>query len=160
MVDDFFGARKGLGKLRGLFPRKGCNRLRHKVLVVTLLTSSVIEARNIYLNGVDISGARNQELTDVSLHIDGNGDVFIAAKQYEAKEEDTYVPLVNPVNLKPMTTKVDKDAKMDVTKVGHEAEKPATDQVPGFASPSPSPLVKPSVAPSPAPSAVPSPKGP
>ena len=50
-------------------------------------------ARSIYVNGVDISGAYNQNLSKVDVHINSQGDVFIRAPHYEVHEEDSYIPL-------------------------------------------------------------------
>jgi hypothetical protein len=49
--------------------------------------------RSVFLNGVDISSARSQELKNVDLVINEQGDVFITAPHYQVNEEDTYVPL-------------------------------------------------------------------
>ena len=49
--------------------------------------------RSVYLNGVDISSARNQDLRNVHIKISDNGDVFIAAPQYQVTEEETFMPL-------------------------------------------------------------------
>jgi hypothetical protein len=49
--------------------------------------------RSIFLNGVDISAARSQELKNVDVRINESGDVFIVAPHYQVNEEDTYVPL-------------------------------------------------------------------
>ena len=58
------------------------------------LKAAVTQAvRNIYLNGVDISSARSQELKNVDLVINEKGDLFIVAPHYQVNEEDTYVPL-------------------------------------------------------------------
>jgi hypothetical protein len=49
--------------------------------------------RSIYLNGVDISSARNQDLRNVHVHVDGDGNVFVKAPHYQVTEEETFVPL-------------------------------------------------------------------
>jgi hypothetical protein len=49
--------------------------------------------RSVFLNGVDISSAKSQDLKNVDLHINEAGDVFIIAPHYQVNEEDTYVPL-------------------------------------------------------------------
>ncbi|MDQ3234613.1 MAG: hypothetical protein M3Q07_22645 [Pseudobdellovibrionaceae bacterium] len=50
-------------------------------------------ARVIYLNGADISSAKNQSLEQVNVRIDGRGNVYIEAPQYEVQQESTFVPL-------------------------------------------------------------------
>jgi len=49
--------------------------------------------RSIYLNGVDVSSARNQDLRNVHIKISENGDLFISAPQYQVTEEETFMPL-------------------------------------------------------------------
>ena len=49
--------------------------------------------RSIFMNGVDISSARNQDLRNVHIRISENGDIFITAPQYQVTEEETYTPL-------------------------------------------------------------------
>lgn len=49
--------------------------------------------RSIFLNGIDISSARNQKLGKVDIHIDENGNIFITAAHYDVLEEGSYVPL-------------------------------------------------------------------
>ena len=70
---------------------------RHLVIALlgfcTFSMSTMVEARSIFLNGTDISSARGQELKNVSIHINENGDVFIMAPHYQVNEEDSYVPL-------------------------------------------------------------------
>lgn len=50
-------------------------------------------ARVIYLNGADISSAKNQSLEQVNVRIDARGNVYIEAPQYEVQQESTFVPL-------------------------------------------------------------------
>jgi len=50
-------------------------------------------ARIIYLNGVDISAAKNQTLEQVNVRIDSQGNVYVEAPQYEVQHESTFVPL-------------------------------------------------------------------
>jgi hypothetical protein len=49
--------------------------------------------RSVYLNGVDISSARNQDLRNVHIKITENGDIFVSAPQYQVTEEETFMPL-------------------------------------------------------------------
>jgi hypothetical protein len=50
-------------------------------------------ARSVFLNGIDVSSARNQTLKNVQIKINENGDVFIIAPHYQVNEEETYTPL-------------------------------------------------------------------
>ena len=49
--------------------------------------------RSVFMNGVDISSARNQDLRNVHIKISENGDIFIAGPQYQVTEEETFMPL-------------------------------------------------------------------
>lgn len=49
--------------------------------------------RGIFMNGTDISGARNQFLKNVDVQISESGDIFIIAPHYQVSEEDAYTPL-------------------------------------------------------------------
>ena len=50
-------------------------------------------SRSLFLNGVDISSARNQEMKNVTVRIDENGDLFIEAPHYDVREESEYLPV-------------------------------------------------------------------
>lgn len=63
------------------------------LLLIGLFNAHPLFARTIYLNGIDISSARNQALKGVNLRIDENGNVFIEAPHYQVNEEQTYTPL-------------------------------------------------------------------
>lgn len=63
------------------------------VFYATLIHAAPAGTRSVYLNGVDISGAKSQDLRNVDVHINENGDLFIIAPHYQVNEEDTYVPL-------------------------------------------------------------------
>lgn len=62
------------------------------LLSALLLPSSAI-AKDVLLNGRDISSARNQEMKNVNIRIDDKGNIFIDAPHYKVHEEDTYSPL-------------------------------------------------------------------
>ena len=55
--------------------------------------AATVGSRSIFLNGVDISSAKSQDLKHVDIHISESGDLFIIAPHYQVNEEDTYVPL-------------------------------------------------------------------
>lgn len=59
----------------------------------TLIHAAPAGTRSVYLNGVDISSAKSQDLRNVDVHINEAGDLFIIAPHYQVNEEDTYVPL-------------------------------------------------------------------
>ena len=72
----------------------------YRILLILLSISyqaspalSQVHPRSVFLNGVDISGAKHQVLEDVSVRIDGSGQIFIEAPHYEVSEESTYIPL-------------------------------------------------------------------
>jgi hypothetical protein len=54
---------------------------------------STIPNRSIYVNGVDISSARNHDMRNVQVKISDNGDIYISAPQYQVIEEETFMPL-------------------------------------------------------------------
>lgn len=66
-------------------------------LTLTLAAAAASAApagvRSLFLNGIDISSARSQDLKNVDVHINDAGDVFIIAPHYQVNEEDTYIPL-------------------------------------------------------------------
>lgn len=57
------------------------------------LSSGLFAARQVFLNGVDISSAINQELEGAVVRIDERGNIFLSAPQYQVHEEETFVPL-------------------------------------------------------------------
>lgn len=59
-----------------------------------LAAASSASARSIYLNGVDISNARNQSLEGVDIRIDAEGNVFIIGNHYEIYQQQPVAPLV------------------------------------------------------------------
>tara|TARA_B100001059_G_C17259468_1_gene298197 strand:+ start:122 stop:496 length:375 start_codon:yes stop_codon:yes gene_type:complete len=61
--------------------------------VAILVTTNTSFARNIFLNGKDISSATGQKLDKVNVFISENGDIFITAPQYQVYQEKTFVPL-------------------------------------------------------------------
>jgi hypothetical protein len=56
--------------------------------------STYMTGRVIYLNGVNISSVKNQELENVNIHIDNNGNIYIDAPHYEIGVEQSYHPLM------------------------------------------------------------------
>lgn len=68
--------------------------LLSSLLVISpLLTAAASGGRSVYLNGVDISAAKNQALSQADIKIDSKGDIYISAPQYEVQQESTFVPL-------------------------------------------------------------------
>lgn len=68
------------------------------LLLVAFLQPSLLSARSVYVNGIDISSARNQSLKNVHLRIDENGNVYIEAPHYQVNEEHTFTPLSSLVD--------------------------------------------------------------
>lgn len=66
-----------------------------KIVLITLLLLAYNQApaRSIFVNGIDISSARHQEINNVTIRIDGEGNIFIIAPHYQVNEESTYIPL-------------------------------------------------------------------
>lgn len=64
-----------------------------------LLAPEAGHARSIFLNGVDISNARNQSLEGVDIRIDAEGNVFIIGNHYEIHQQQPLPPLVPQTSL-------------------------------------------------------------
>ena len=102
--------------------------------------------RSIYLNGVDISSARNQDLRNVQVKVADNGDLYISAPQYQVTEEETFMPLSSysgrsgaPTHKPPQELNSNNIPK--TAKVAPEADAPAapagaTPSAPASATPS------------------------
>lgn len=58
-----------------------------------LIGSSQLFAGGLFLNGVDISSARNQTLKNVNISISEDGTVFIEAPHYQVREDDIFTSL-------------------------------------------------------------------
>lgn len=67
--------------------------------LLALCFAGVSEARSIFLNGVDISNARNQSLEGVDIRIDSEGNIFIIGNHYEIHQQQPLPPLVPKANL-------------------------------------------------------------
>jgi hypothetical protein len=64
-----------------------------QLLAFLLLIPNASYSRTIYLNGVDISSARNSFIENANLRIDSQGNILIEAPHYQVNEENTYTPL-------------------------------------------------------------------
>lgn len=73
--------------------QKASMKNKFKVLFICCFFSSLLFARSIYLNGVDVSSSLNQKLKKVDITIDGSGNLHIKAPHYQILEEDQYVPV-------------------------------------------------------------------
>lgn len=69
--------------------------------ILSFSAAGAAEARSIFLNGIDVSSARNQTLKNVEIKINENGDIFIIAPHYQVNEEETYTPLSRYMQGKP-----------------------------------------------------------
>lgn len=85
--------------------------------------------KSVFLNGVDISSARSQELKNVDVIINEQGEIFLLAPHYQVNEEDTYVPLskyaqgLGPISHKPPMA-VRSPVKKDDNQDSRNSEKP------------------------------------
>ncbi len=68
------------------------NHIAYIAILVSSL-SSPLQARDVYLNGTDISSAFNQHIKNADIRIDEKGNLYISAPHYKVKEQDTYLPL-------------------------------------------------------------------
>ena len=60
---------------------------------ILLAGSGQLFAGGLFLNGVDISSARNQTLKNVNISISEDGTVFIEAPHYQVREDDIFTSL-------------------------------------------------------------------
>ena len=58
--------------------------------------------RSVYLNGIDISSARSQDLRNVHIKITDTGDIYISAPQYQVTEEESFLPLSSYTSKAPL----------------------------------------------------------
>lgn len=58
--------------------------------------------RSVYLNGIDISSARSQDLRNVHIKISDSGDIYISAPQYQVTEEESFLPLSSYTSKSPL----------------------------------------------------------
>lgn len=80
--------------------------MQQLILVLSTMISASIFARNIYVNGVDITSANNQEMRKVDVRIDERGDIHISAPHYVVHEQESYHPLSSQtMKSKPETTR-------------------------------------------------------
>jgi hypothetical protein len=104
---------------------------RYLFLIALYATSSLAGpggVKSVFLNGVDISSARSQELKNVDVIINEQGDIFLLAPHYQVNEEDTYIPLskyaqgLGPLSHKPPKA-VRSPVKKEDDREGRESEK-------------------------------------
>lgn len=112
--------------------------LMRMFLALALGVATPALARTLYLNGTDISSARNQTLQGVNVRIDGGGNIFIEAPHYQVHEENTYTPLSQwhkEERNQPASKLPDNLTK--VTPPAEKVEPPKTEPVKTEASPTP-----------------------
>ena len=56
--------------------------------------STVFPARSLFLNGVNIGSVRDQELENVTVKIDAEGNIHLFAPHYDVREDTSYHPLM------------------------------------------------------------------
>ncbi len=81
-----------IGKMSKFAKKKFWQHLAIGVFTAAATTPAAL-ARNIFLNGVDVSSSRSQELRNVQVRINEKGDLFISAPHYQVTEEDFFTPL-------------------------------------------------------------------
>jgi hypothetical protein len=101
--------------------------------------------RSIYLNGIDISSARNQDLRNVHIKISDGGDIYISAPQYQVTEEETFLPLSSYTSKSPLPEHKAPQAmsapKLPSENVEKSPSKPATTPSAESANPPSSPVL-------------------
>ncbi len=118
--------------------------MKRLIVVLGLIFSGAAPAsttRKVYINGTDISGAREQVLKKVDVRISDSGDIFITAPHYQVYEEDSFTPLsayqkaqegketVKPVHKGPEGLSISEPKKLP------EAAAPSPNQGAGASSP-------------------------
>ena len=83
-------------------------------------------SRSVYLNGIDVSSTRSQDLRNVHIKISDNGDIYITAPQYQVTEEETFLPLSSFSSKPPMPEHKPPQAMSAPKSPGETAEKPTT----------------------------------
>ena len=68
-------------------------RLITVITLFTALAASAAPGRRIFINGTDISSARDQFVKNVDVRISESGDVYITAPHYQVHQEETFTPL-------------------------------------------------------------------
>jgi hypothetical protein len=94
--------------------------------------------RSVYMNGVDISSSRSQDLRNVHVKISDDGDIYIAAPQYQVTEEETFLPLSTYTRAKtpehkpaqPMISAAPKPVQISTEPKADSPTKPASNAVP------------------------------
>ena len=56
--------------------------------------STMFPARSIFLNGMNIGSVRDQDLENVTVKIDGQGNIHLIAPHYDVREDTSYHPLL------------------------------------------------------------------
>jgi hypothetical protein len=59
-----------------------------------MFETTYIPGRMVFLNGININSIRNQDLENVNLKIDNNGNIYIESPQYEVTAEERFHPLL------------------------------------------------------------------
>jgi hypothetical protein len=103
------------------------------------------EARSVYLNGTDISSAKNQKLRNVTVQIDAQGNVYIEAAHYQVHDESAYLPLSSymqnipqPQNTAPLSlpghngkpVHLEKNAQLNLEKSGSKLPPAVSNDMP------------------------------
>jgi hypothetical protein len=79
--------------------------------------------RSLYLNGIDISSARSQDLRNVHVKISEDGDIYISAPQYQVTEDETFLPLSSYTDKSPMPEHKSPQAMKAIKTGGDVSEK-------------------------------------
>src|ERR1700733_2191360 len=78
------------------------NRKRFFFILALLLNAIPVAGYgSMYLNGIDISSALNQDMKSVDVHIDERGNIFITAPHYYVNEAESFIPLSSEKKITP-----------------------------------------------------------
>lgn len=97
--------------------------------------------RSVYMNGVDISSTRSQDVRNVHVKIDEYGNIFITAPHYQVTEQETFTPLssykhsANQMEHKPAQQMPTMREKSTSAKVGGDSALAAPIPAPAVSAP-------------------------
>lgn len=87
------------------------------VVALVLLAAAPVGAVDVYLNGVQITGAKDQVIDKAKVTLDKNGNVYISAPDYKVREVGTPGAGTSPPPAAPTTTANLKNKYFIVTEV-------------------------------------------
>jgi hypothetical protein len=85
------------------------------LMIAALGMPGALHAKEVFLNGVDISSVKNQRLENVTISIDAKGDISIEAPHYQVHEQRSYEPL-RKKSATPAHSSIPKEISNEITR--------------------------------------------